>query len=445
VGIPTDGTLVSKWRNQAPGFVDALMPLELPKPTYREVDAKLNNQPGVEFGATHFLRAPNLSLPQPFSVALVASCDQVDVIAQALGLNSVSATRGAGFGNISAGQYSIYMGSGGNAGGTPVVDQRFLMEAHFNGVSSYLRVNGAVISTGIDVGTASVDQLVLGANWAGGTIQGGFDGHLGVVGVYSGDLDDEPDWSAARAEICTAFNIPYAAPGTPAGQTFDWSVNLNAGSSPASNGAPAGAVWTDDSGNDHHVYQENPSREPTKVSTVALLNNQPAFDFVPGSSQHYFFRKVDWLTTTFSVLTVVVLDAADYLGMIVGTHDSSVARGMGQSNTSTGRWYGALGGTGILEAGSPASGTAYVVEWIVNGSNSIIAVNGATVAGPAATGTVAPNCLFVGAGYDTGLGASRFMDGRIATLKIFAGGSHRDDAGWAAEKAALISQYGVSF
>ena len=445
VADPTDGALVEHWR-EAIGFggLDALMPVEASRPVYRATDSKLNGQPAVEFdGVDDYLRASLASLPQSFTVVFVCTTDQADYVASAVGLNGGSANRAVGFDTGGTGTYKAYMAATGNSGGQPVVDRKVLIEAYYNTTSSWLKVNGVTVTQNISTGAGSVEQLVMGANHDG-TASGFFDGHLGVVGVFMGDLSAYTDWSAARAEICTAYGITYETPGTAAGQTFDWSVNLNADSSPASDGAAAGGIWTDDSGNGRHLYQDNPSQQALKVSSVAAINNQPAFDFVPGSLNYYFRRRLSgWLTTTFSMLAVVVLDNADYAGAIISMNDVSAGRYFGQNATSTGRWYASIGGTGSLEGGTPATATAYLVEVIAAAGSSTFYVNGTAVAGPAAIGTLSPNVLAVGAALNPS--PSVFMDGRIATVKVFAGGSHRDASGWSTELAAIKTKYGFTY
>ncbi len=440
----TDGAEVEFWHDASGNRLHLVSPLVGSKPIFHEADAKLNNEPAVEFdGVDDFLRAYGTTLGLPFSIVLVCTTDTTDYDACVMGVSLGSANRGVGFENEGTGAYKAYTSSTGNYGGQPIVDKRCLIEAYYNGASSYLKVNGIVVARSITPGTAGFDQVVLGANYDG-SVTGPFNGHLALAGVYSGEIETDGAWAAARAEICTAFDITYSTPAASAGQTFAWTANWNADSFGASNGTTVEGIWTDDSGNGHHLYQDNEAWRPTMISSYATLNNQKTLDFVPGSS-HHFYRRIDaTLTTVFSVLAVVTLDNADYVGTILDTADSGGGGYMGQSATSTGRFYGAIGGTGTLEGGTPATDTAYVIEWIVNGSSSILAVNGSTIAGPASSGTTTPNILSIGAALSSA-SPYNFMDGKIATVKVFAGGSHRDASGWATEKTAIETKYNRTF
>jgi hypothetical protein len=445
VANPTDGEFVEWWQDLSGNRLHLTSPLVGSKPVYRATDSKLNNQPAVEFdGVNDFLRAYGLFLGQPFSVAVVCTTDVADYTAAVVGVSEGSANRGVGFDSTGTGAYKAYSSSTGNVGGQPVVDKICLIEAYYNLANSYVKVNGTVVTTGITPGTAGLDHLVLGANFDAG-VTGPFDGHLALAGVYSGELEDDAGWAAARTQICTAFGITYSTPAAPAGQTFAWTANWNADSFVASNGVQVAGIWVDDSGNGHHLYQDAESMRPTMVTSYATLNNQKALDFVPGSFNHFYVRKDPVLTSVFSVLAVLTFDNADYAGAVFDATDGGTTSAyFGQSTTSTGRFYAALGGTGTLEAGSPVADTAYVIEWIVNGSSSTTLVNGVTVAGPAAIGTTIPAMLAIGASF-SGPSPSTFMDGKIATVKAYAGGSHQDQVGWATEKAAIETKYNRTF
>lgn len=438
-----DGDQVFKVRDAANNY-DLLMPVSGSRPLYRAAHSKMNGLPALEFdGTDDFMRAYGMTIAQPFSIVAVIQTDQADYVSNFLGINSSTTDRGIGTTNTSSGQWKAYASATGNQGGQPVVDTRYLIEAYYNGTSSYLYVNGHLITSGVTPGTAGFDQFVMGAGWAG-TPGNFWDGSIALMAIYEGEIRSASGWGTVRDDIIADYDITYtAAPVVSSPSTFGWSIDLNADSSAASNGANVEGVWRDDSGNGLHVYQDYVNYRPLKIASLAAVNNQAVFDF-NGSSMFMVHRQLSTVTAPWSALVVFVPDLADSGGRLVGTSDASSARGFGQSSTSTGRFQMALGGSGSLESGSPVAGTAYLMEVYSNGSSSYIKVNGTTLITGSAGATPAVNMVCIGAGLTTATPGSYF-DGKIATVKFFVGGNHVDHTGWATEYATIKTKYGFGF
>jgi len=440
-----DGATVEQWREPKRGWhLD--MPVGANRPTFRAAYANLNGRAAVEGdGTTSYIRRYGLTLAQPYSLAAIISTDQADAVALVVGTGVTSDARGLGQTNVGSGRWSMFASNTNSIGGQPTISTPHLLEAYNDGTSSYLKIDGVLISNATDPGNAALDQITMFAGYDG-TLAGFFDGAVASLGVYEGDHGTDPGWAAARAEIVTYFGIDYAAqPGTATpSANIPWTGDYNADSSGVADGATVEPFWRDDSGNGRALWQDDPTQRPTLVAASAPLNNQPAFDFTGG--QVFMRRLSSLLSDPWSVLFVVVPDNVDSTQRIIGTNEASSGRGVGFITTTTGAFSASLGGSGALTAPSTISnGTAYLVEFFSNGASSQMWVNGTSVAGPASAGSSpTPNFLSLGAGVTTSSPGAQY-DGRLACAKFLVGSNHRLHANYAAEIAALKSKYGFVY
>lgn len=438
-----DGSGVSKLY-EPDQFLHLEQPIPGAQPLYRASYANLNNRAALEFdGTDDYLRAHTLSLAQPFSVVAVFSTDVVDYLGTVLGWETTSSARGLSIRDTGGGVFASLISALDNYGGVPEANKAYLLEAFNDGTNSYIKINGLTVVTGIDPGTSgAVNQLVLGAGYTSSAANF-FNGAISLVALYDGHHALEAGWEAARAQLVSYYNIDYLdSPTPPAPYSFPYWGFWRADSSAVANGATVERYWRDDSGNGRDLMQDHPSLRPTKVSASAPLNGQPAFNF-NGTTQYMYRKAISGVGPIFSMWVVLEADVVDTSNRIIGLAHNSGSRGLGNSTTGTGTFQAAIGGTGALSGGTPAVSTGYFVELIVNGASSILAVNGVTVAGPASPGNSPDiNAIIAGGGLASGSGGSLY-DGRIAAFAIYNSGSHRDHAGWAAERAAIQAKYGV--
>lgn len=159
----------------------------------------MNGAPAIFLEGTEALRDSWTSIPQPFSIVMIA---------QAVGASGYFCD---GFTSspriliIRQAEWQMFAGSTVNSGVSSDAS-RHLHSAYFNGSSSVLEVDGVPGST-INPGTGACAGLILNSRYNGGNNLGY---HLAMMGIYSGDARSDPDWAGFEQWVKDTYDIAVA-------------------------------------------------------------------------------------------------------------------------------------------------------------------------------------------------------------------------------------------
>lgn len=187
---PGDGNPVASWRDGS-GALHPLGATGTARPTYRSSVAALNGSPGVEFdGTSDTMTAAIGALLQPYTIVIVAEILPVNFAGTPCLIDGGSAGRAALFVNGAGGGWAYYAGGAALIDGPTATIGRKAFRIHADNASSEVNRNMRSLKgslgttsgiTGLTVGNAF--NLTNFANMA-----------LAFLGVYSGDITDDPGW-----------------------------------------------------------------------------------------------------------------------------------------------------------------------------------------------------------------------------------------------------------
>lgn len=207
---PADGAAVASWRDASGNAADAVQAAAGNQPLYRASVAALNNHKAIQFdGVDDYLLGPVATAETgAFSIVVVGNLN--------------SHTAGRAFVSTNSGNNGCYLGttttqwylnSGTTlAGGTPTDNVGHLVVGYMSdgATGSQILVDGTSVATG-NAGTFSLNQMCLGlARTSGGAAANPLDGRLAYVGVFSGDVRTQPNWSLFKQWVAGYYGLTIA-------------------------------------------------------------------------------------------------------------------------------------------------------------------------------------------------------------------------------------------
>lgn len=165
-------------------------------PTWVVAAASLTNRSAWAFnGSTQSLKTIDLpTVAQRFSTVTVASFSDITGDRYLSGIGS-STSNGVG---ISGGVWRLNCGTALDAAVGPTVNTPYLVRTDCNGASSKLYVNETLVASG-NSGAGNMGRVGFGSGCTGTTGVGSaanfLAGNIGFMGVYSGDVSTDPQWS----------------------------------------------------------------------------------------------------------------------------------------------------------------------------------------------------------------------------------------------------------
>lgn len=164
-------------------------------PTFNTGVAALNNRPALEFlgSSSQQLSGTNFaSLAQPYTIVAV-----VDWSTLANNSTIFGASTGGSFGQNASGKWFMSANTAVAGATSPTANTGYLMRFLANGASSALFANEVQVVSGNAGALALGTTRRIGCNSVGGA--GTFlTGHIGFIGVYSGDITADAQWVNLR-------------------------------------------------------------------------------------------------------------------------------------------------------------------------------------------------------------------------------------------------------
>jgi hypothetical protein len=201
---PGDGNAIVTWRDASAGARDLAPAANAP--TFRASVANLNNQPAVEFDGTndYLITGSSVSVSQPFTIIGIAdsftpSSDGRFVCNRAN--NNVQTYR-----QVLTTGYTMFAGTSEISAGTLATSGGAMFAWVFNGASSKI-INGATVNNVATPGANALAGVILGARIGGGTPNFFAAFKAAFVGVYSGDITANGNWSGFKTWANTLYGV----------------------------------------------------------------------------------------------------------------------------------------------------------------------------------------------------------------------------------------------
>ena len=202
---------MSSWRNGGTVGGNLVQVTGSRQPTYRASTAAYNNKPTVQFATDDVLAVDIADVAQPFYLLVIGNTAGGTDIERLVGIGGGEAdSNGSGFGDNSAGTYSLRAGAPTLTGGSTNASPR-LFRGTYNGASSALSVDGAATASGT-TGTGAAEVFVLGA--ASDATLSAFSYHLNgsiaYAALFTTDPSGQAEWSTFKAWVTSFYGITVA-------------------------------------------------------------------------------------------------------------------------------------------------------------------------------------------------------------------------------------------
>lgn len=204
-----DGGSISRLADSTGNNRDATEATTGNQPTYEDSRATLNSKPAVRFTAANSQRlsltGASITAATGYTLLTVVEFATVAALQRIFGHATNATSRG--FGITATPNWTAQMGGVTASAGTPAATTKYFVRVYATSTSYSIYVNEVLIATTATAAN-NLNQIILGAGRTGAGVYGNyFDGWLGDVYVYSGDVTAHAQWTRMKAYMNSYYGF----------------------------------------------------------------------------------------------------------------------------------------------------------------------------------------------------------------------------------------------